>query len=129
DERKISAAVQRVKLSSWLERAWADRSPDNLLEGGRRQLDDFRKAETAAISAAAILHRPPQLLIDGDEISRRPCAGAIDQDGIAGVGQPGTEQILGMINCQGVGISTDPVIGHAEKVIQPVMPGDGRVAQ
>ena len=100
-----------------------------MLEGGRRQLDDFRKAETAAISAAAILHRPPQPLIDGDEISRRPRAGAIDQDGIAGVGQPGTEQILGMINCQGVGISTDPVVGRAEKVIQPVMPGDGRVAQ
>src|SRR5215211_2460691 len=82
DDLEISAAVQRVKFSSGPQRARADRISHDLLEAGRRQLDDFRQAETATVSVGAILNRSPQLLIDHDEISRWPRARPIDQDGI-----------------------------------------------
>src|SRR5712672_3619431 len=127
DDLEISAAAKRVKFPSGPQRAWADRISHDLPEADRRQLDDFRQTETATVSVGAILNRSPQLLIDHDEISRRPRTGAIDQDGIAGVRQPGAQQIPGMINCQRVGISAYPVVGHTEEVIQSVVPDDRRV--
>src|SRR5882757_9069676 len=93
DDLEISAAVKRVKFPSGPQRTWADRISDDLLEAGR-----------------------PQLLIDHDEISRRPRTRPIDQDGIACVGQPGTLQILSIKNCQRVGVSPHPVVRYAEQI-------------
>jgi hypothetical protein len=94
-----------------------------------RKLGDLREAAGGAVSIAAVLHRPPQLPADGDEIAGRSRARAVDNDRIAGVGHPRARQAIGMEDRQGVGKSAGAVAGGAEQIKPFVVPNHGRVAE
>src|SRR5271156_2263046 len=71
DQFKAAAAIQGVKLAPRPQRSRPNDVSDDLAERIRRKLGDLGKPERAAITIGAVLHRPPQLPIDLDEIAGR----------------------------------------------------------
>ncbi len=128
DHLEPAAAVQRAQLSAGPCRSGSEGVAHDLLERRRRQFDHFREAERGAISVGAILHRPPQFAIDGDEIPRGSRTCAIDQDRVAGMGTR-AEQVLGVIDRKRIRIAAGSVSPGSEQIVQTVVLRDGHIGQ
>src|SRR2546423_322303 len=88
DAFEPAGAVERVETAARPVRAGAKPAVPLLLVAVMVEAQHSQEPDAGAVSAGAILHRPPQFAAALDEGAGRPRAGLIDENGIAGMWDP-----------------------------------------